>query len=121
MKGEVQGSIRKVQKQRAAANVSGSVQLPDDLRGRGKLRPPGDGLEPVFDLSELWQAARSQEPAVANGISPRGLLEGGSVLSAIPESIPKSALNLPRAHNASVHPRTRLAPASTGGRRHQTG
>jgi len=33
------------------------VQLWNNFRGSGKLRSPGDGLEPLFDLSELRQAA----------------------------------------------------------------
>jgi len=37
-------------------------------------------MEPLFNLSELWQAARPQEPAVADGILPRGILESGRVL-----------------------------------------
>ena len=73
--------IRKIKDRRRAANVSGPLQLRNDVRGCGKLRPARDRLEPVFDLPELRQAARSQEPAAASGISSRGILAGRRVLA----------------------------------------
>src|SRR5882672_2342270 len=80
-KGETRQQTQKIREHGPAANVHGPLQLRNDIRGREKLRSPGDGLEPVLDLSELRQAARSQEPAAASGISQRGVLEGRRVLA----------------------------------------
>src|ERR1700687_282953 len=78
---ERQAQIRNRRKEQSSiANVSGAVQLWNDLRRGRKLRSPGDGLEPLSHLSRLRQKARSQEPAVADGIPSRGVLEGRRML-----------------------------------------
>ena len=72
---------RSPKEQRATAHVPRPLQLRDDLCRRGKLRSPRNRMEPLYDLSRLRQATRSEEPPAANGISSRGLLEGGRVLA----------------------------------------
>jgi hypothetical protein len=57
------------------------MQLPPNVCRGGELRSPGHGVEPVYRVSMLRQAARSQEPVVADGISFGRVLEGGRVLA----------------------------------------
>src|SRR5579862_5282035 len=66
--------------QGSAANVPRSLQLWNNVCCGGELRPPRHRMGTLSHLSRLRETTRSEKPSAANGISFRGLLEGGRVL-----------------------------------------
>src|ERR1700676_1069514 len=67
---EAAAQVRKeFERKGVLAHVPRPLQLRDDVCRGGELRPSRYGVEPLSHLSGLREETRSQEPAVADGIS----------------------------------------------------
>ncbi len=64
-------------RRQAPQDVSRPLQLRDDFRCLGKLRSPGNRVEPLSEMSQLRETARPEKPPAGSRVSARRFLEGG--------------------------------------------